>query len=186
MTTDHMSTETLPNDDVTTVTVKPSRTAIANAPEDGVPATTLSHSRRTALIIAVSGLAVLAVVVGGLAVAQAIGAQATFSTLCFSRASTSSSYITAAQGAVTNPSTRQSNRRAADPVDVCASVWRVGEISLKAQSGPDRSTPTGQFAVPGLVACTMANGVGAAFPREGSRATVARFCGSMGLTAWSR
>jgi hypothetical protein len=144
-----------------------------------------THRRRVGLIVAVSGLAAVALTVGTFAVAQAVRPQTALSVLCFEHASTSSGYTTAAMGSATNAPTGQIDHRGdADPVAVCASAWRVGQVDRKVDSGRDQKTA--QFPVPQLVACTMANGVGAAFPREGSHATAARFCDSLGLIVWSK
>jgi hypothetical protein len=182
MTTDQRITEaeTLPGGKPTT-TAERARSAVRSIPEADAPTPSQRHRWRVPLIVAVSVLVALALAVGAFAVAQATAAQASYSVLCFDHASTSSGYVQATSGTARSASVE---RHAADPAAICASAWRVGQVGQKVGAGQDQKAA--HLTVPPLVACTMANGVGAAFPREGSDATVARFCNSLGLTVWSK
>jgi hypothetical protein len=177
-----MNTEILSDEEIAT-RVEWARSEVMRTVEDDAPALTRRHRRRVGIAIAVAGVAALALTAGTIAVVQATHEQTTYSVLCYSGASTSSSYGTAADPNATNARTGQTDRQAADPVSVCGDMWRMGLVGQKPD--PQRDPNTANFPVPQLVACTTANGVGAAFPRGGSHASKADFCDSLGLTPWS-
>jgi hypothetical protein len=178
-----MNTETLSDEEIAT-RVERARSEVMRTVLDDVPMLTHRHRRRVGITIAVAGAAALALTAGTVAVVQATHEQITYSVLCYSGASTSSSYTTAADPTATNTKTGQSDRQAVDPVSVCGETWRMGLVGQKPD--PQRDPNTANFPVPRLVACATANGVGAAFPRGASSATETDFCESLGLTPWSK
>jgi len=176
-----MNTETLSDEEIAT-RVERSRFEVMRTVEAELPMLARRHRRRVGITIAVAGAAALALTAGTIAVVQATREQINYSVLCYSGASTSSSYTTATDPTATNTKTGQTDRKATDPVSVCGETWRMGLVGQKPD--PQRDPNTANFPVPKLVACTTANGVGAAFPRGNSSATGTDFCNSLGLTPW--
>ncbi len=179
-----MNTETLSDEEITTRT-EAARSGVMLVVDADLPKLARRHRRRIGITIAVGALAAVALTAGTLAVVQATHEQTTYSVQCYSQASTSSSYTTATEPIAVNTTTGQTaDRPPSEPVSVCGGMWRMGMVGQKPD--PNRDPNTANFPVPQLVACTLPNGVGAAFPKNGSSATEAEFCDSLGLTPWSK
>ena len=81
-----------------------------------------------------------------------------------------------------SPPGEEASRDVLDPVTICGDLWRMG---LVGQDAAPADPNTANFPVPELVGCTLANGIGAAFPRGDSTATSEEFCRDLGLTSWA-
>ncbi|MEJ1229809.1 MAG: hypothetical protein WDM88_02860 [Galbitalea sp.] len=165
--------------------VERARSGVMHAVDADVPMLTRRRRRRrVSITVAGAGLAAVVLTAGTVAVVQATQEQIGYSVICYSAASTSSDYATASDPTATNTVTGQTDREAADPVSVCGDMWRSGLVGQKPDA--QRDPNTANFPIPQLVACTTTDGVGAAFPREGSGATETDFCDSLGLAPWSK
>lgn len=68
-----------------------------------------------------------------------------------------------------------------DPIAYCAVAWRTGSLGQQVAPPLDDAS---DFPVPDLFACVQVDGVGAAFPREGSAASDRELCEAIGLAVW--
>ena len=177
-----MNTQTLSHEEIATITRR-ARSGVMSVVETDLPARVRRHHRRVGIAVAVSALAAVALTAGTVAVIQASHDQRTYSVQCYSQASTSSSFTTTVEGEATNSLTGQKAvRPVAEPLSVCGEMWRMGLVGQKPAPGQDPNTAN--YPVPQLVACTLSDGVGAAFPREGSIENQTDFCDALGLTPW--
>ena len=142
----------------------------------------VSSRTRAGVAIAVASAGVLSLTAGVVVVAMATPEQVSYSVNCYEKASLSSTYTTA-----TDPEATSSNgtvtRTRTNPISSCAAMWKMG---LLGQATPPSDPNTAHFPVPALVGCTMANGVGAGFPRGQSSDSDADFCSGLGLTPWQQ
>jgi hypothetical protein len=178
-----MNTDTLSDEEIAARTARVWANIVLEIQGD-MPALERRHRRRVGFTIAAAGAGALALTAGTLAVVQATHEQTTYSVQCYSQASTSSTYGTASEPLPINSATGHAGTRAAvDPVSACGHMWREGLVGQ--QPDPQRDPNSANFPVPPLIACTLANGVGAAFPKGDSNDNQASFCDSLGLTPWS-
>lgn len=123
--------------------------------------------------IAAGGLAV-ALTGGAVAVIQATQEQIRTSVRCYAAPDLDARFTTAA--------IPTDAADAVDPVGLCGDMWRAGIIG---QPVIPADPNTADYPVPDLVACTLQDGTGSGFPREGA-ASAQAFCRELGLAVWSR
>lgn len=142
-----------------------------------------SRARKaTVAAFAAGGLAV-ALTGGAIAVVQASQEDINYSARCFPTASISDQYADVGAAPATDIATgEEASRDVLDPVMICGDLWRMG---LVGQDAAPADPNAASFPVPELVGCTLANGIGAAFPRGDSTATSEAFCRDLGLTSWA-
>ncbi|WP_448006011.1 hypothetical protein [Agromyces bauzanensis] len=129
-----------------------------------------------------TGAAVGVLAVGGIGaawVALADPALRTNAAYCHSEADPSSSFVgvgapdaEAADGSLL--------QRDADPIELCAAVWRIGGVGPHATEPPVDGVT---YDVPDLTACLRLDGIVAVFPNEQSRSRV-DLCRELGLAPW--
>lgn len=145
------------------------------------PTRRVVHPRRLALILSASAIAVIGLTAGAVAVVQASHEQITYSVACYAHDSVSGPITGVGEPQGIDASGHAAPRTPTNPVTTCADMWRKGIVG---QPAPPKDPNVAHFPVPSLVGCTMADGIGAGFPREGSTASDSDFCGSLGLTVW--
>lgn len=129
-----------------------------------------------------SAAALAAALTGGaIAIMQATPEQVSYSVQCYEGPSLSAKFTTVATPEALTETTGEVSRYVTDPVTTCAAMWRMG---LLGQATVPSDPNAADFPVPELVGCTLENGVGAGFPREGSTVPAVRFCDDLGLAVW--
>jgi hypothetical protein len=164
------------NDEVTARLAAVRRVVLAAAPTRRVV-----HPKRLALILSASAVAVIGLTAGAVAVVQAGHEQITYSVACYVHDSVSGPVNTIGEPQGIDAAGHAAPRTPTNPVTTCADMWRRGVVG---QPAPPKDPNAANFPVPSLVGCTMADGIGAGFPREGSTASDSDFCNGLGLTVW--
>lgn len=143
----------------------------------------LRHDRvRTIRRRVVTGTAIGVVAVGGIGaawVALADPALRTNAAYCHAETDPSSSFVGVGAPEAESPDGSRLQRDA-DPVELCAAVWRIGGV------GPHATTPPVDgvtYDVPDLTACLRLDGIVAVFPNEEGR-SADELCRRLGLAPW--
>jgi hypothetical protein len=164
------------SDEVTARLAAVRRVVLASAPSRRVV-----HPRRLALILSASAVGVIGLTAGAIAVVQASHEQITYSVACYAHDSVSGPVNMVGEPQGIDNAGHAAPRTPTNPITTCADMWRKGIVG---QPAPPKDPNAANFPVPELVGCTMVNGIGAGFPREGSTASASDFCSGLGLTVW--
>lgn len=138
--------------------------------------------RRRRVVVAVTGVAGLALAASALMVRQATPEQVLHTVVCYEEASTDSRTGTG-YSAVATPTdgSGPAEQPEVDPLESCGVAWSGG---LMGQPTPPADPNFAQYPIPELFVCKGTNGIPWVFPRSEGAAGKNQTCEAMHLDPW--